>query len=83
MNLRKGQLLIKNLVEEWMLSTGENPSDHDIVTHILSIDDKEYDAYMNNKSYIDRQMLIDEAIQKQNEDEANKPNTKKHRTQVS
>jgi len=74
--LRKGQLLVKNLVEQWLLETSENPSDGDIVTHLLSMPDEEFDSYMNDKPYIQRQLWSEETEQKELERQEKHPKTK-------
>lgn len=74
--LRKGQLLIKNLNANWLIETGENPNDYNIVVRILSMTDEEFDSYMNDKPYVQRQLWSDETEQKESERQEKHPKTK-------
>lgn len=73
---RKGQKLIHNLVENWMIETGEIPNGDRIVEHLLMMIDKEFDAYLNDEQYTERQEMSKDTEQKQLEFEQKHPKTK-------
>ena len=73
---RKGQTLIHNLVENWMMETGEVPNGDRIVEHLLQMEDKEFDSYMSNVPYTQRQEWSKDTEQKQLEFEQKHPKSK-------
>lgn len=73
---KKGAKLIHGLVENWMDDTGEIPEDYEIVTHIISMEDDEFDCYLREEPYDKRKILMDEVIEKQKANEAKHPKTR-------
>lgn len=74
--LRKGQLLVKNLNANWLIETGENPDDYNIVVRILSMTDEEFDSYLNDKPYVQRQLWSEDTETKELERQEKFPKTK-------
>lgn len=73
---RKGQTLIHNLVENWMEEVQEIPNGDRIVEHLLSMEDEEFDKYMNNEPYTQRLEWTEDTKQKQLEFEQKHPKTR-------
>ena len=74
---QKGQILVHNIVENWMIETGEIPSGDRIVEHLLQMQDEEFDTYMRNEPYTKRQLWKEDAEQKQLEFEQKHPKAKR------
>lgn len=73
---RKGAKLIHGLVQNWMNDAGEVPNDYDIVNHLLSMEDDEFESYLREEPYEKRQLMMDEVIEKQKINEEKHPKTK-------
>ena len=73
---RKGQKLVQNLVENWMTETGEIPNGDCIVGHLLTMPDEEFDSYMDDKPYVQRQLWSEDTETKELERQEKHPKTK-------
>ena len=73
---RKGQTLVHNIVENWMIETQEIPNDRSIVEHLLAMEDDEFDKLMNNQPYTQRLEWTEDTKQKQLEFEQKHPKTR-------
>ena len=54
---RKGKKFIMNLENQWIEETGSRPTDLEIIDHIITMDNEEFDSYVEGKKYTVREEI--------------------------
>jgi hypothetical protein len=63
----KGLKLVNGIVDSYMIDSGEVPTDRDIVSHLLQMENWEFDQYLNITDSRERLSTL-EGIQKKLDD---------------
>ena len=57
---KKGKNFIINLETNYIEETGSRPTDNEIIDHILTMDNEEFDCHVSGKPYTFRQEIHEE-----------------------
>lgn len=57
MSLMKGQKLLHAMIHNWLDETGEIPTHQELITHLFSMENEEFDSYLNQQDYFFRKEM--------------------------
>jgi len=75
-NKTKGQKLIHGIIHNWLDETHEIPTYKEIVSHIFSMSNEEFDSFLNQQDYFFRKEMHVEGERQQKLHEDNKKRNK-------
>ena len=78
----KGQKLIHGVIHNWLDETHELPTNQDIVSHIFSMNNEEFDAFLNQQDYLFRKEMHEEGERQQKAHEDKKVRNQKKKNKV-
>lgn len=76
-NKSKGEKLIHGIIHNWMDETSEIPTYQEIVSHIFSMNNEEFDSFLNQQDYFFRKEMHEEGARQLKLHEDNKKRNKK------